>query len=295
MVVILAAGKGSRMGLEEGVSKCAVPCVGTPEESTVSRLLRQFKEEGHEDFVIVTGYGAESVYKNTKIPKGARVHWVHNPRYADFGCCYSTALGVTVAVGLMRSHKDEEVSKDYAPYNSLIIVEGDTVTSYRNLMDFHHGGLSPLSRVSEVLCRESSFLSNKSVAVLTDEGSRVRRFLYDQNHKFDFTQIAHIDKFYDSCQMWKFTYEDALLLSKVSQEYKMKVEIQNFGPENGVYLFNQILSKIEVKPLLCSESKSWFNLNTRDDLNNIKKLSFLGRLEVAGVSEDDTNDVVEEE
>lgn len=262
MVVILAAGKGSRMGLKEGVSKCAVPLPGLSQRTSVSRLIDQFYLYGHREFIVVTGYGCKDVAIRTEVPTGANVHFVYNPCYLGNGCGYSVACGVSLA--------STNLIKD--TYN-MIIVEGDTVTSDDNVEYFcadKKGGNT------EVLCRSSFYFSEKSVAVLADQRTqRVLKFLYDQSHQFDFKSISTVDCFYDSCQMWKFSYTDAQLISEKFNEYKIKADQNPFGDgSSGVFVINQNLFEIDMKARECAKPEEWINLNTQEDFDKLSNMSW---------------------
>ena len=76
LVIILAAGKGSRMGLPEGQSKCGVIVPGL-NRSSVDRLIDQFYLRGERQFVVVLGYGAESVVESISDHKN-HIKFVYN-------------------------------------------------------------------------------------------------------------------------------------------------------------------------------------------------------------------------
>lgn len=262
MVVILAAGKGSRMGLKEGVSKCAVPLPGSDQLTSVSRLINQFYLYGHREFVVVIGYGGNAVAITTEVPTGANVHFVYNPCYLGNGCGYSVACGASLAPSYIKD-----------TYN-MIIVEGDTVTSNDNIKYL----CTDQKGRSTVLCRSSEYLSDRSVAVLADQRTqRVLRFIYDQKHKFDFKNISNVDCFYDSCQMWKFSYADALLISEKFNEYKLIADQNPFGAQDsGVFVINQNLFEIDMKARECAKPEEWINLNTKEDFDKLANLSWYG-------------------
>lgn len=97
-VVLLAAGRGSRMGaLTERVPKALLPLPGDTTGRTVLDLqLQAIQRRTTAEIVVVTGFGAEHVMPYLAERHGRRVRRVHNPDWADDDNLRSAACGVGV-------------------------------------------------------------------------------------------------------------------------------------------------------------------------------------------------------
>lgn len=255
MVVILAAGKSSRMkNLPKGESKCSV--LLPDGRSTVRRLIDQFKVLGEYNFTVIVGYGAESVVREvgTGECKGEIVNFIYNGKYDTRGCEYSLSL---CAPAINPDNED------------LIVVEGDLVTTTENLKRiFDHKGTSVLTRPRE-------FLGRKSVAVLcNDESTRVIRFIYDQLHVFDMKTLSEIRpclRVYDSFQVWKFSSGEDLrdfkfLLEKYRADSDYGCKDQEYQFASGLLSINEFIGSRRIEPLSTAFPEDWINLNSEEDL-----------------------------
>jgi molybdenum cofactor cytidylyltransferase len=84
--IILAAGRGSRMGLV----KALLPWWNG--ETLLEAWIRRFKEAGSTEILVVVGHQAEAVQRS--IPKGLEVTWVNNEQAAETGARESLILAL---------------------------------------------------------------------------------------------------------------------------------------------------------------------------------------------------------
>lgn len=257
LVIILAAGKGSRMGLPEGQSKCGVIVPGL-NRSSVDRLIDQFYLRGERQFVVVLGYGAESVVESIS-NHADDINFVYNPFYESKGCGYSLSL-----VGpYLRPSND----------NIVYILEGDSIYSDRNIDTICSGVLSGS------LVRSSNYLSKRSVGVICNEANlhdenyqKIISYVYDQSHQSDFESVKNLFKdgysLYESMQLWKITGQDIkYFLDTLSQ---FKLTSSNLYPYRDMIRCNRMLL-----PIHSDDPTRWVNLNTKEDLN--KAVEVVGR------------------
>lgn len=254
MVVILAAGKGSRMGLRDGVSKCSVTLPDG--RSSVRRLIDQFINLGEKDFVVIVGYGAESVVKSVGNVTEASVCFVYNGNYDTRGCEYSLSCSAPIL----------DINKD------LIIVEGDLVTTASNLeaiTQYHDNA---------VLVRPSSHLCDRSVAVVcSDDNRQVLKFLYDKCHTFDMKSLEKIvPQIYDSFQVWKISSGSSLVdfkyLLKLYKEFADdESSDKDYKFESGLLSINEFVTRHVMSTVLVPDPDKWINLNSKDDIDRLEK------------------------
>ena len=81
MVIILAAGKSSRMRLKD-ISKCAIKI--NDEDTSVSRLIRQFELCGEHEFLIVIGHSCHCLVDSLRLTDRlfnpqTKIHYIYNP------------------------------------------------------------------------------------------------------------------------------------------------------------------------------------------------------------------------
>lgn len=253
MVVILAAGQGSRMGLEEGVSKCSVKLPDG--RSSVRRLIDQFKSLGETKFVVVIGYGSDSVVKSVGTDHQVDVSYVYNGNYSDRGCNYSLAC----AEGSIDSREN------------VIVVEGDLVTSDDNLQTIVD------STESAVLVRPPCFLSEKSVAVICDDDcTQVLKFVYDKSHHFKMQDLPEIfSQVFDSSQVWKISRDNVLSFKNLLAYYKDACDFENcdevFRMESGILSLNNLALSTKMRPLYVPSPDNWVNLNKSSDIELLAK------------------------
>lgn len=253
MVVILAAGRGSRMELKDGVSKCSVTLPDG--RSSVRRLIDQFVNLGEKEFVVVVGYGAESVVKSVGNVIGASVCFIYNGNYDTRGCEYSLACSAPIL----------DINKD------LIIVEGDLVTTESNLeaiVQYHD---------NSVLVRPPEYLGDRSVAVICSEGNRiVLKFLYDKSHCFNMKTLERIvPEIHDSFQIWKISSGSSLKdFKELLETYKERADSSSsdkdykFAP--GLLSINEFTTRHIMKTVTVPSPDEWMNLNSQDDIERLR-------------------------
>lgn len=98
--IILAAGRGARLGLERPTPKCLVH-VG--KRTLLANQLRSFARAGVTHVVIVVGYEADQIEAHAAELAAAlhiTIECRHNPRWADSNTLYSMA----VAADVLRDH-----------------------------------------------------------------------------------------------------------------------------------------------------------------------------------------------
>lgn len=200
MVVILAAGIGSRFGDSE-ISKCAVPLPLSycGKETPITRLVRQFSEEGERRFTVIVGHCCSSVIKALSVfeDKKLDIRFIYNPYYKSRGCSYSVQKSFNVI---------KEVTKSGEP---LYIVEGDSVygdSVIKSIIEFNGTG---------VVSRSGSFITSRSVVIKLDKNSdQVRNFSYDSKHQVNYENLDKTN-IRESMQIWKF-----LSLEKLFNSFK---------------------------------------------------------------------------
>jgi len=84
--VILAAGKGTRMGNIE-VPKCLLEINGVP---IIKHQINSFKKNGINDIIVVTGYKSEMIHDLLN----DQVQYVHNSKFSEMNNIYSVWLAI---------------------------------------------------------------------------------------------------------------------------------------------------------------------------------------------------------
>lgn len=262
MLVIMAAGKGTRMGLPEGINKCSLPLSENKFDTSINRLIKQFKQTVN---VIVVGYGAESVVNS--IDSGylfsnplTKIHIVHNPLSETCGSGYTLYCA--------KEYIESYCIKGDDPV--CYFAEGDSVYSNEVIDEFMN------SEDSSVLVRSPRYLSNRSVAVL-DRGRRVQSMIYDTSHEFNFQELSKIQckdgiEVSESMQLWKIcgtrvkkSFVDKLVEDPHSTNLSPFLEIASEGLFKTHYLGDEF-------------SEGWANLNTKEDYEKTKQLIQEGKL-----------------
>ena len=269
MVIILAAGKGTRFGLPEGVSKCSVKLNNEYHESTVARLIRQFYRINDEKrFTLVVGYGHDtvinSVKDNRKYYEDAQIDIIINNNYDKYACGYSLYLSCD-SVGRLSLFSCQQI----------YIAEGDSVYSdecIRLICD------TPRSCC---LVRDPSFINTSSVVVTTDkETGRVINFLYDPNHQINYNNYKTMidctgtQSVHESMQLWK-------IVKNTYGFYKCLMKLighENFATLTDLYPLMQYISSVSdifIVPVSHQNGntyQSWVNLNSSKLLEIASKL-----------------------
>lgn len=265
MVVVLAAGKGSRFsGLPEGTSKCSTRIFPQSPMTTISYLIdtvRSLKGHEEETFCIILGYGAQSVVDTLKQydPGLKGIYFVYNPHYETRGCNYSLSCAYPYI-------KDQR---------SLLIVEGDSVYSKKNISEM----LSHSFTGTCVLSRSSDYLTCKSVGVVCNPGMNLNdlsafQFIYDQSHQDDLTHLLPYFIVKESMQMWKVCGDDAQALKSVLSEYYNGSEDNYSFQESGVFSLNEMISRTStrMKVINSPDPNGWININTPEDVKRVREV-----------------------
>ena len=84
--VILAAGKGTRMGNIE-VPKCLLEINGVP---IIKNQINSYKKNGINDIIVVTGYKSEMIHDLLN----DQVQYVHNSKFSEMNNIYSVWLAI---------------------------------------------------------------------------------------------------------------------------------------------------------------------------------------------------------
>lgn len=235
MVIILAAGRGSRMGLPDGISKCSIEING---ETPVNRLIRQFREQGEEKFKVVIGYGADSVIQSLK----EDCELVYNRFHSILGCAYSLSC--------------VDIEKEGTVY----IVEGDSIFSDENI----HCICRSMS--TSVLARSPEYITERSVSI-NNHARPDTTFNYDKTHKYAFKCDD-----YESMQLWKIKGVDVTKLSTVLKIYHNSCSKigEGYSDASGVFPLNLMCSYF--CPVVSPDPEGWINLNTEDDIKKAKEM-----------------------
>lgn len=251
MVIIMAAGRGSRMKNKDS-SKCSMILNSETKECSVSRLINQMVGLGQRKFVVVLGYCAEGLAKVIEESSNAKaeITYVYNAYWSTLGSGKSLSVCSTLI----------------DPNEDLYLFEGDTVISKSNLK-----GLVDYQR-NCVLVRSQDFLSTKSVAVLSQY--LVSAFIYDTNHRTDFTNLYSLNfSVHDSMQVWKIYKNSTSQFKGILQEFE-KTSRRSMTPwETNLDPINRFIVKGgEMVPFVSSEPSKLINLNTFEDYQEAKEL-----------------------
>jgi choline kinase len=255
MVVILAAGKGSRMHLKKDISKCSIVINETTQDTTITRLIKQFVRCGERRFTVIVGYGAESVINSINCHNfevsglyHVFINYVYNPYYKKYGCEYSLSL---------IENLDDSL-------DDLIIVEGDLVVS-----DYNIKGIFCQDQTC-VLCCSPEWISKKSVVIVKRKGV-VSQFLYDPSHETDFNSLSNKEKLYESMQIWKFVgSHDVSCVKILFKEYRIKCEQGVNTNASGLESINRFVDSYDMDCCLTQHNTEWMNLNTKEDIEDLK-------------------------
>lgn len=257
VVIIMAAGRGSRMGLKEGMSKCSICLDDFTKVGSVSNLINQFLRLGiDKNFTVVVGYASTHLVNsiNRSKDKGVNVTYVYNNFWEDYGSGYSLSTAWSTI-------QDDE---------PLYIVEGDSVFSDHNL------NLISSYSVSLCLVRGKDYLSSKSVAVLS-HGIKVMAFLYDSTHMTDFSTFTQTNlDTYDSMQLWKINRDDVKqfkrILKDINQDY-LNYGSSGFKDQTNLTPLNRMISHgLSISYIETDDPDGWVNLNTKKDIEKAKNL-----------------------
>ena len=264
MVVILAAGKGSRF---KGTTSKLITKIDK-EHTTITRLISQFSSLGEKEFNIIVGHDSENLIKSVErflnnhedINLNVIVNYVYNNKYNIAGCEYSFSC----CYPCLQSNEP------------LYVVEGDIVTSTRNIKR-----VTQMEHTS-LLVRPPFYLDKRSVCVLTYKNQYVSELIYDRSHKADLNQLLELsNNLADSMQIWKFVGEDIEILKNKLYDYKVSVD-RNYCHDrlsNGLFSINNLITFSEnldtMKVVECSYPDELINLDTVDDLNKIKECEWL--------------------
>lgn len=242
------------MKLKDKVSKCSVKIDDM--ETSVSRLIKQFYKYGQDTFVIIVGYGRESVIEGvqdslTGFSATMSYQFIDNPNYDKFGCEYSLSCLTKSSFLTMDS--------------DLIIVEGDLVTSDDNIKSIcENSGTC-------ILARPSRYLSKRSVAISCSNRNStvVSRFIYDPSHKIDFSKYQN---YFDSMQVWKIRDKDLPTFCSLLSRYRSECDegTSECPSASGLLSINSLCKSVEMKILVSQKPDEWMNLNTQKDVQDFK-------------------------
>lgn len=262
MVVILAAGRGSRSELPLGVSKCAVPLTGELSFCSVSRLISQvIRFSSERCFVVVVGYAGSSVQdkveQDLKETKDISIKFVCNPYWEERGSGKSLS---SVKETLLQESPD-----------IVYLFEGDSVYSDKNISQMFSNEYSSPYRV---LVRPMvSSISNdntfRSVGLIEHKNTAIS-FIYSTFHSLQMENISRCSNLTvsESMQCWSLP-GDALLesIDYVESLYKKGC----LKDDTNLGQINYILRGICVLPIVAKDPEGWINLNTSNDRYIAKK------------------------
>lgn len=267
MVVILAAGIGSRFGTSE-ISKCAVPLPLSSygKETPITRLVRQFSERGQRRFTVIVGYNCSSVIKALSVfeDKGLDIRFIYNSYYKTKGCSYSVQKSLNV-VGECLNLKEP-----------LYIVEGDSV--------YGDPVVDSIVKFNDtcVAARSGSFITTRSVGIeLIKNSDQVRNFFYDSKHQINYENLDKTNV-RESMQIWKFLSLNDLFSSfKRYEHLTNNIETKEFVSQtSGVFQINDALDYgLSMRVMDVSQRKApldyqWVNINTKEDLESLEELTW---------------------
>lgn len=254
--VVLCAGMGSRLGLPDGVNKCANRIGGlSPIEYTVSELVAA----GIPKVAVVVGYAASSVREALKAFAGRGVvEFVENPFYDRHGCNYS--LSCAIKAPCVRACQ------------RLIIAEGDSLLHRASILQ-----IAGVEADAASLVRAPEYVDpTRSVVAMGTEG-QINRYAYDTTHKGRLPLAESGEEIIgESMQMWTFAGDTLRRLKEALEEYALSAQkAETPMLHSGVYSINQLGAKI--KPVFSEQPDQWINLNTQEDLKRAENAKWLTR------------------
>ena len=269
--IILAAGKGSRLGsITEDRNKCTVDLGGTTSLAHNIELLWEYEDV--ENFIVVVGYKVDSVCREIerilKNNQHINIEVAFNPHYEDYGCEFSVAVGADRFDHLKN------------PSSALYITEADSI--------IRPGSWSMRSCQSEdyVLLRDIDTINPKrsvvAVGVNDFYSDRIRKvdyFAYDPDHENVIDYLRKSDEVIgESLQLWKFVRNKADLTYKLDQYYRAgmryvtgsadpsSLSFERTKDASGLMTINNVLwSKGPMKGVMVGDDVEWINLNTMED------------------------------
>ena len=252
--VILCAGVGSRMGLPDGINKCALRIgTTTPIRHTVSALIKS----GVDGVFIVLGYEADSVKAAmSEYNEAGKVTFVYNEFYNYHGCEYSLSCGVKSIDGL--------------DYNRLIIAEGDSLlssTSIKNLVTSSGDAAS--------LVRSAAYIDYKRSVIAIGKENMISRFEYDTGHKGAPPILSDSEEIIgESMQLWMFSGSVFQKLKELLISYNhMANQSETPMRDSGLYSINRL--GVDISPVFSDKPDEWINLNTKHDVKKAKEVLWL--------------------
>lgn len=257
-VVILAAGKGSRMeGLTDAVNKCALS-LGVV--SPILHTVNAFVANGVTRFTVTTGHAADTVRHALEPARGsADIRFVANPLYATTGCNYS--LSCAAGAG------------ELGGVDRVIVVEGDSLLPAESL-----GQVVRAEDRTAVLVRPVSFVNPARSVVAMGRDGKVLRFAYDSQHRdvfaFDGPRAGE-EVLGESMQIWSFAGAAVEVLEKTLLGYFVDpaASILPFIDQSLLQAIDQ--AGVPMRPVQADRPEDWINMNTRRDVEKAEKSPWL--------------------
>jgi len=226
-VLILAAGRGSRMGI---VGKKNPKClIKINKIALIERIINFFLKLNIIDINIVIGYQKNKIIK---ILKKNKINFIFNNKYNKYGSVYSWFI-----------------FKKFLKKKNLIIIHSDIIFNINTLKKIIFSNKKDLiGTVKKKKLRKKSFIT------LTNKKNILKKicFKYQIKEKSNYNEIICINKFSYKTMLLFFKF----LKNKKDFSWKYKTWeflISEFANNN----------KIFVKSV---KDNQWFNINTRKDL-----------------------------
>ncbi len=232
--IILAAGKGSRMGaFTEHTPKCLTPINGVP---IIINMLTHLADAGVEEAVIVVGYIKEKIYAEVGNSfNGMKISYIESDRYATTNNIYS--------LWLTREYLNEDI----------ILLESD-VFFERSLLDHL---FATENRNVAAVARHQSWMSGTVVSLDKENNIQALLETRHQSLQFDYSKV------FKTVNIYMFSRE--FLRDQFVPQLKSFI---NTGDVNQYY--EAILhATTYIKPhsmtaVLCDDVK-WFEIDDEND------------------------------
>ena len=238
-LILLAAGKSSRIYKEINLNKCLIKI---KKKSLIERIIKNAINSGIDEIITVTGFKPENIKKVLK--KNKFVKFIHNNKFASTDMVYSAMLG-------------------------LKNINSDVIISYTDII--YDGSLFELLKKNKLKKITIPYIKNwKKVWNLRKKNIFDDAETFKKNKKGYLIEIGNkINKRnlqYVNGQFMGLIYIPKEELSKILKIYLSKKKYNFQFTQFLNYLIN---SKFHIK---CIQYKSyWYEIDDLYDLNNLKK------------------------
>jgi choline kinase len=247
VVVILAAGVGSRMGeITTTTNKCIIDLDHT---TSIKHILKSFHAIGVKSAIIVVGHFADKIeaYLHEEQLE-MNIIFVYNEYFDYHGCGYSLALAAT---------------KRWDEYETIYITEADLL-----LPQEYIEAIVKNKSDNAVIVRDKTFIDKtRSVVAIGDKEDKIKKFVYDGKHDNIYKCIEANDIIIgESMQLWKVSGEAKRVFYKMLKHYREEtLALDKKDESSNLICINKLIKDYYMVPINIAGDK-WLNLNTMNDI-----------------------------